>query len=216
VQPESVQPEEITAIVLCGGSGSRLGGVDKPTLRVGDRRLGGVDEPTVRVGGRRLVEYVIAALAPQVAGFVLSCGRDAAPYADLGHITVTDLRPGDGPLGGIVSALGAVETDWILTHPGDAPFAHASLVSRLAPAALAVEIAVPLTGVQRQNLVLLLSRSKADALARFYRRGGRAVRDWLDAERAAGVDMTDIADSFFNVNTAADLAACERRLRDAC
>lgn len=194
-----MKPEEITAIVLCGGSGSRLGGVDKPL---------------VRVGGRRLVEHVIAALAPQVGSFVISCGRDPTPYADLGHRTVADHRPGDGPLGGIVSALPAVETDWILTHPGDAPFPHAALVSRLAPAALATGIAVARSGAQRQNLVLLLSRSKAEALARFYRQGGRAVKDWLVADGVEGVDMTDAADSFFNVNTAADLASLEARLPD--
>lgn len=191
--------EELTAIVLCGGSGARLGDADKPMTRI---------------GGRRLIEYVIAALSPQVGRLVISCGRDPASYEALGHTTVADLRPGDGPLGGIVSALPYVETDWILTHPGDAPFADASLVARLAPAAETNGIAVPRAGDYRQNLVLLISRQKADALARFYRHGGRAVKDWLDDHGVESVDMTDVADSFFNVNTAADLAACERRLSD--
>ena len=192
-------PEEITAIVLCGGSGARLGDVDKPMTRI---------------KGRPLVEYVIAALTPQVDRLVISCGRDALPYESLGYPTVTDLRPGDGPLGGIVSALPWVDTDWILTYPGDAPFANASLVTRLAPVAVAHGIAVPRAGDHRQNLMLLMSRQKADSLARFYRQGGRAAKDWLDDQGVASVDMTDVADSFFNVNTAADLAACERRLAD--
>ncbi|MEA2025451.1 MAG: molybdenum cofactor guanylyltransferase [Chloroflexota bacterium] len=192
-----MEPEEITAIVLCGGSGARLGDADKPMTRI---------------KGRRLVEYVIAALTPQVDRFVISCGRDRASYETLGHPTVADVRPGDGPLGGIVSALPCVETDWILTHPGDAPFADASLVARLAPAAVANGIAVPRAGDYRQNLVLLISRSKVESLARFYRDGGRAVRHWLDDQGVESVDMTDVADSFFNINTAADLATCERRL----
>ncbi len=190
-------PEEITAVVLCGGSGARLGDTDKPMTRI---------------KGRRLVEYVIAALTPQVGRLVVSCGRDRASYETLGYTTVADRRPGDGPLGGIVSALPYIETDWILTHPGDAPFADASLVARLAPAAVANGIAVPRAGDYRQNLVLLISRQKAESLAQFYRDGGRAVRHWLDDHGVESVDMTDIADSFFNVNTAADLAACERRL----
>ena len=192
-------PEEITGVVLCGGSGARLGDADKPMTNI---------------RGRRLIDYVTAALTPQVARLVISCGHDPAPYEALGYPTVADLRPGDGPLGGIVSVLPHIETDWILTHPGDAPFADASLVARLAPAAQANGIVVPRAGDYRQNLVLLMSRPKAEALARFYGDGGRAVKDWLDDHEVESVDMTDVADSFFNVNTAADLAACERRLSD--
>ncbi len=192
-----MRSDDITAIVLCGGSGTRLGGVDKPTAPI---------------EGHPLVEYVIARLTPQVGGVVISCGRDAAPYEALGYTTVADVRPGDGPLGGFSSALPFVQTDWILAHPGDAPFADTSLVERLAPAAEADGVAVPRAGGYRQNLVLLISRQKAAALARFYEGGGRAVKDWLDGERVESVDMTDVADSFFNVNTAADLAEAARRL----
>ncbi len=194
-----MRTDEISAIVLCGGSGARLGGIDKPMARI---------------GGRRLIDWVIAALTPQVGRIVISCGRDAGPYETLGYPTVADDRPGDGPLGGIVSALPHVQTDWILTHPGDAPFVDTSLVARLTPEALVNGIAVPRAGAQRQNLVLLMSRPMAAALARFYCGGGRAVKDWLDDQGVVSVDMSDVADSFFNVNTPADLEACERRLSE--
>ncbi len=192
-----MQAQDITAVVLCGGSGTRLGGTQKPLTQVGDRSL---------------VEHVIAALTPQVGGFVLSCGRDATPYQALGYLAIADARPGDGPLGGIVSAFPEVETDWILTHPADVPFPDASLVVRLSAAAEANGVAVPRAGGYRQNLVLLLSRARADEVARFYREGGRAVKDWLDAEMIESLDLTGVADSFFNVNTAADLAIAEERL----
>ncbi len=102
---------------------------------------------------------------------MISCGRDAAPYRGLGHTTIADLRPGEGPLGGLVSAFPSVGTDWILTHPGDAPFADASLVGRLTPAAEATGVAVPRAGDHRQNLILLMSRATARDLAWFYREG---------------------------------------------
>jgi molybdopterin-guanine dinucleotide biosynthesis protein A len=192
-----VHPAEITAVILCGGSGTRLGGVEKPLLRV---------------GGRPLVEHVVDALAPQVGPVVIGCGRDRAPYEALGLTVVSDVRPGDGPLGGIASVLPSVATEWVLTYPGDAPFADASLVARLTPAAEASGIAVPRAGGHRQNLTLLMSRSRAQGLAAFYETGGRAVKAWLDAQGVESVDMTDVADSFLNVNTAADLAVCELRL----
>ena len=98
------------------------------------------------------------------------------------------------------------------THPGDAPFPHPSLVARLAPAADAAGIAVPRTGRSRQNLTLLISRARAAELARFYEQGGRALKHWLDAAGEDGVDMSDVAESFFNINTAADVASATRRL----
>lgn len=195
-----VRAEDITAIVLCGGSGARLGGIDKPLLRVGDHRL---------------IDHVVGALRRQVGGLVISCGPDVAPYRALGYPTVVDEVAGDGPLGGIVSSLPLVLSDWILTYPGDSPFADPGLVARLAPAAEASGIAVPQAEGHRQNLTLLLSRPRALALAGFHAAGGRAVRTWLDREQTTSVDMSDVADSFFNVNTPADVEACERRLREA-
>lgn len=189
--------EDVTAIVLCGGAGSRLGAPDK-TL--------------VPVRGRPLVSYTIDGLAPQVGRVVLSCGRDPAPYADLGCDVVADEQPGDGPLGGVASALSAIESEWVLIHPGDTPCPDRGLVARLGPTADARGGAVPQTGTQRQHLVLLLSRAMADELVGYYASGGRAVRLWLDEYAVESVDMSDVADSFFNVNTPADLAACEKRL----
>lgn len=188
--------EDITAIVLCGGSAVRLDAVDK-TL--------------VAVQGRPLVTYALAGLSAQVGQIVLACGRDPEPYASLGYPVVADAHAGEGPLGGLVSALGSVESDWILVHPGDTPFPDPGLVARLGPTADQRGLAVPRTGSQRQQLVLLMSRAMADQLAVFYASGGRAVRLWLDEVEAESVDMSDIAESFFNVNTPDDLATAERR-----
>ncbi len=193
-----MRPGDLTAVVLCGGAGSRLGVADK-TLLV--------------VRGRPLISYALDGLAPQVGELVLACGRDPAPYAALGYRVVTDASPGEGPLGGLAAALREISAEWILVYPGDAPFPHPALVQRLGPTAQATGVAVPRTGSQRQHLVLLLARPRAEDLLRFHETGGRAVREWLDEVGVEGVDMSDAADSFLNVNTPADLATCEERLR---
>ncbi|MGD8684322.1 MAG: molybdenum cofactor guanylyltransferase MobA [Chloroflexota bacterium] len=195
-----MEREAVTAIVLCGGSG---------------RRLGRLDKTMAPLRGRPLVEHTLEALAPQVGRLIISCGRDCERYELLGYATAADERTGEGPLGGIVSALPLVQTEWLLTYPGDAPFADPSLVRRLAPAAEHDGLAVPRAGDDRQHLVMLLSRGKTGELERFYRAGGRAARVWLDQQGVASVDMSDSADSFFNVNTPADLALAERRLTGA-
>lgn len=191
-----MRPEDVTAIVLCGGSGARLGSGDKTLLPV---------------AGRPLVSYTVEGLARQVGRIVLSCGRDPAPYRSLGLEVVADQRPGEGPLGGVVSALPLVDSDWILVHPGDSPFPSPELVARLGPPAEAHGIAAPRTRDQRQHLVLLLSRAMAAELRDWYDDGGRAIRRWLDERGASGVDMDDVADSFLNVNTPTDLALARER-----
>ena len=192
-----MRTQDVTAVVLCGGAGTRLGSADK-TL--------------VTLGGQPLVSHTVAALTPQVGRLIVSCGRDPRPYGSLGYEVVADAHPGEGPLGGIVSALAVVASDWILVHPGDTPFPDHALVARLGPLADVRGLAVPQTGDQRQHLVLLLSRAMAHQLAAFYEAGGRAVREWLDEVEARTVDMSDVADSFFNLNRPTDLDEAERRL----
>ena len=93
------------------------------------------------------------------------------------------------------------------TCPADAPWTAPNLVERLTMDAEAQGAAVAHDGQQRQNLTLLLRRDAADSLARFYHAGGRAIHRWLDAEDIEHTDLSEIADSFININTPGELAA---------
>lgn len=185
----------VTAIVLCGGQGRRMAAVDKPLLRLGEHTL---------------VGHVIERLRPQVDRFVLSCGRSAAEYEQFGHPVVLDEHPGEGPLGGIVSALPDAAASWVLTTPADTPFLPPNLVDALAPACRREGAVVAMAGGRRQNLTLLLDQSAAESLCAFFARGGRAVHRWLQANAVPAVAFP--ADGFLNVNTPADLEAARSRL----
>ena len=185
-------PEQVTGIIFCGGRGRRLGGVEKPLIRIGDKPL---------------VAYAVDRLRPQVGRIILSVGADAQGYEQLGCDLVPDATPDQGPLGGLVSALDSVTTDWVQTCPADAPWTAPNLVERLTMDAEAQGAAVAHDGQQRQNLTLLLRRDAADSLARFYHAGGRAIHRWLDAEDIEHTDLSEIADSFININTPGELAA---------
>lgn len=179
----------ITAIVLCGGRATRLGGIEKPLADL---------------GGKPLIAHVIARLEPMVDDFVLSVGRDADHYEQFGYPVVADDDPGQGPLAGIVSALAVAHTPWILTTPADTPFLPSNLVAALAPACARHGAAVVSAGGHRQNLSMLLDQPQAAALAEFYRSGGRAVHRWLVANDVDEVEFPK--DGFFNINTPEDLA----------
>ena len=179
----------ITAIVLCGGRATRLGGADKPLLAVGDKALLG---------------HVIDRVRPQVDALLLSCAKATAAYEVFGHPVVEDRDAGQGPLGGFVSALPQVRSPWVLTTPADTPFLPANLVASLAKVCRRTGTAVVTAGGHRQNLAMLLDAEHAQSLAAFYEDGGRAIHRWLVANATTEVDFP--ADQFLNVNTAEDLS----------
>ena len=192
-----MKPEEVTAIVLCGGRGRRLGGVEKPLVRIGERRL---------------VEFVIDSLRPQVSRIVLSlgAGQDAKAYQSFGCDIFVDAEADQGPLGGLVSCFAGAPGEWFLSCPGDAPWTAPDLVQALSGDALARGAAVAHDGERRQNLTLLVSRERAGSLTKFYAGGGRAVHRWLDANAIPATDLSGMAASFVNINTPADLEKFRR------
>ena len=184
----------ITAIVLCGGRATRLGGADKPLMAVGDKALLG---------------HVIDRVRPQVDALLLSCAEATPAYEAFGHPVVEDRDARQGPLGGFVSALPQVRTPWVLTTPADTPFLPDNLVASLAKACRRTGAAVATAGGHRQNLAMLLDAEHAQSLAAFYEDGGRAIHRWLVANAATEVDFP--ADPFLNVNTAEDLSRAVAR-----
>lgn len=191
--------EDVTGIVFCGGSG---------------RRLGGVEKPLIEVAGRPLLAWVLERLGKQVATVVLS-GADGFAYARFGYEMVPDRAPGEGPLSGLATAVEVTTTDWIFTCPGDTPYLAENLVELLAPDAERAGVAVPHDGNRRQNLFLLMRRDRAESLVRFFEQGGRAVHRWLDQNGIGVTDLSAIAGSFFNVNTPDDLEAWRQRAMDS-
>ena len=185
----STERPAITAVVLCGGRATRLGGVEKT-----------LTDPR----GKTLLSHVIARLEPMVDDFVLSVARDAEHYEPFGYPVVADDDPGQGPLAGIVSAVAAVRTPWILTTPADTPFLPSNLVAALAPACARRGAAVVSAGGRPPKPSMLPPPPLAASLAEFYRSGGRAVHRWLVAN---GVDEVEFPQGgFFNINTPLDLA----------
>lgn len=177
-----------TAIILCGGHGTRMGGVAKPL---------------VELASKPLVAHVIDRLRPQVDAMLLSCAQGATGYAPFGLPVIEDEDDAQGPLGGFASALPRVQTPWVLTTPADTPFIPTDLVGALAPTCESQGAAVVTAGGHRQNLAMLLDDRHTQSLAAFYRGGGRAIHRWLVANSVAEVELP--AAGFLNVNTRHDL-----------
>lgn len=175
-------------VILAGGRGRRVGGVDKGLLEW---------------RGRALVAQVAARLRPQAEALWVVANRNAEAYAAHADRVLADARPGfHGPLEGLATALAACDREWLLCAPVDVPGLPADLGDRLHGAAVAhgAELAVAHDGRRRQVLCLLarpvLALSARAALAR----GDAAVHSWQDACGVVEVDFSDQADAFANLN----------------
>ena len=173
-----MKAEDVTGVVFCGGTG---------------RRLGGVEKPLIEVAGRPLLAWVLERLRKQVGTVVLSGANDPA-YARFGCEMVPDRAPGEGPLSGFATAVEAATTDWIFTCPGDSPYLAENLIELLAQDARRVGVAVPHDGKRRQNLFLLMRRDRAESLVGFFDQGGRAAHRWLDENGIGATDLYAIAE----------------------
>ncbi len=186
----------ITGVILAGGLGRRMGGVDKGL------------QP---LAGRPLAAHVAERLGPQVDELLINANQNAETYATLGHPVIVDRIAGfAGPLAGLHAALGAARHPLVATAPCDSPFLPADLVARLA-AALADghhDIAIARSAERIHPVFCLCRRSLEAPLAAFLTAGHRRFSQWLDEQRAVEVTFPDEA-AFANINSADELARFE-------
>jgi molybdopterin-guanine dinucleotide biosynthesis protein A len=190
-----ISRDAITGLVLAGGQG---------------RRMGGVDKGLVEFDGRPMVAHVIARLAPQVATLVINANQNAERYAAFGHPVVADAVGGfAGPLAGLHAGLTVARTSHVVTVPCDSPFLPDDLAARLAAAMSAddAQLAVARTGDQPHPVFALVAVGVLPHLARFLENGGRKIDAWYATLRVSEVAFDDEAAAFRNINTREELAA---------
>ncbi|QEL54652.1 molybdenum cofactor guanylyltransferase MobA [Chromobacterium paludis] len=192
----------LTALLLAGGQGTRMGGADKGW---------------VELDGIALAERTAARLRPQADALLISANRNLERYAALGQV-VTDAPgyAGCGPLAGLEAGLAACPTEWLITAPCDLPLLPDNLAARLmAPLRLGeAQISVAHCAGQPQPVCMALSRALLPSLRAYLAGGGRRVREWQAANSALAVAFDDAPLAFRNLNSPEDLARLEREWKD--
>jgi molybdopterin-guanine dinucleotide biosynthesis protein A len=211
--PPAIAAAEITGLVLAGGRGARMGGVDKG-LQAFD--------------GRPLALHALTRLGPQVGRIMVNANHNLASYASFGVPLWPDgLADHPGPLAGFLTGLAHCETPWLLTVPCDTPLFPLDLARRLAEALAAGDAEIAMAEapeaaaeagappvLRPQPVFCLLRRTLHDSLARFMQEGGRRVDRWTAQHRTVRVPFDrpgDAPDAFCNANTLAELHALEAR-----
>ena len=221
----SIGADDITGIVLAGGRGSRMGGVDK-----------GLQNHR----GLPLALHALLRLQPQVGATMLNANRNLGAYEAMGvPVWPDDHADFAGPLAGMLVGLAHCDTPWLVTVPCDTPNFPADLVERLAAAADAegADIAMAATRepaqaagtntgttagssadanaeananahgqtvVQVQPVFCLLSATLLESLGDYLTSGQRKIDRWTAQHRLATVVFDDTA-AFYNANTLEEL-----------
>jgi molybdopterin-guanine dinucleotide biosynthesis protein A len=187
---------DITGVILAGGQGRRLGGIDK-----------GLQD----LQGRPMVQWVLERLMPQVGSVLINANRNLPRYAGFDCPVLPDRIPDfAGPLAGLHAALAQAATPLIATVPCDSPFLPADLVQRLhnALAADNAELAVARAGGRVHRAFCLARCELLPKLDAFLAAGERRVGLWHASLHVVEVDFDDEVDAFTNINTPEQLAGC--------
>jgi molybdenum cofactor guanylyltransferase len=205
-----ITAEDITGLVLAGGRGSRMGGVDKGLQAF---------------NGTALALHALLRLGPQVGQTMVNANRNLAAYESFGAPVWPDgLADYAGPLAGFLVGLERCETPWLLTVPCDTPLFPLDLASRMAEALEREDAEIAMASgaepqedgsvqMRTQPVFCLLRADLLESLVRFTQGGGRKIDAWTATHKTVRVPFDRPGDdprAFYNANTLAELHALEQ------
>ncbi|RYF17173.1 MAG: molybdenum cofactor guanylyltransferase MobA [Comamonadaceae bacterium] len=209
-----IDKDDITGLILAGGRGSRMGGVDKGLQNF---------------RGMPLALHTLMRLGPQVGTVMVNANRNLSAYESFGAEVWPDvISDYAGPLAGFLTGLERCETEYLVTVPCDTPLFPPDLVARLAEALEreGAEIAMAAareedpgsesgagSQVRTQPVFSLMKRDVMESLVKFTQSGGRKIDAWTGEHKTVVVPFDregDERSAFFNANTLEELHRLEQ------
>jgi molybdopterin-guanine dinucleotide biosynthesis protein A len=198
----------ITGLILAGGRGTRMGGIDK-----GLQNFRGLP-----LALQALMRLQLQSLPPQEV--LINANRNLSAYESLGvQVWPDSLSDYAGPLAGFLTGLERCETPLLLTVPCDTPLFPLDLAERLHQALLAQDADLAMAAapeadgtVRPQPVFCLLKVDLLESLVAFTQAGGRKIDAWTAQHRCALVPFDQPGDSpqaFANANTLQELQQLE-------
>ena len=198
----------ITGLILAGGRGSRMGGVDK-----GLQNFRGLP-----LALQTLMRLQLQSLPLQEV--LINANRNLSAYEALGAPVWPDSIDGfAGPLAGFLTGLERCETPLLMTVPCDTPLFPLDLVQRLYEAMNAQDADMAMAAapeadgaVRPQPVFCLLKIDLLESLVKFTQTGGRKIDAWTGQHRCVIVPFDqpgDSAHAFANANTLTELQQLE-------
>ena len=206
-----INPTDITGLILAGGRGSRMGGVDKGLQNFNGMPLALHTLTRLQMGGG-------------VGSIMLNANRNLAAYESFGVSVWPDvLADYAGPLAGFLTGLERCETPYLVTVPCDTPLLPLDLVPRLAQALEDQDADIAMVGapewgkdgqmtLRAQPVFCLMRVDLMESLVEFTQAGGRKIDAWTALHKTVLVPFDlpgDDPKAFCNANTLAELHELE-------
>jgi molybdopterin-guanine dinucleotide biosynthesis protein A len=200
----------MTGLILAGGRGARMGGIDKGLQNF---------------NGTPLTLHTLMLLQMQesepLSESMVVANRNLSAYESFGVQVWPDSTDGfAGPLAGFLTGLERCETDLLLTVPCDSPLFPLNLAQRLLDTLVSEEADIAVAAareedgsVRAQPVFCLMRVNLLESLVKFMQSGGRKIDAWSALHKTVLVPF-DTADvdprAFFNANTLEELHRLEQ------
>lgn len=196
--------DNISAVILAGGAGSRFKGTIKPNLVIGDSTIFSRILLTLK---DIFAEIIVVTNTPE-------------EFQQYRNIKITgDLFKKAGPLGGIHAGMKASGKDAVFVFAGDMPFLNKKLIIKQIEAYISnkTEVLVPRIKKNTEPLHSIYSNALLMKLEEYLLAGrSPAVRDFLELADVAYLDLEETAEarnSFMNINSPSDISYAEELLK---
>ena len=204
-----IATQDITGLILAGGRGSRMGGVDKGLQNF---------------NGMPLALHTLMRLQLQVGRVMINANRNLSAYESFGAEVWPDvLADYAGPLAGFLTGLERCETPYLVSVPCDTPRFPLDLVERLAAALEREDAEIAMAAgpetdeqgqvkVRTQPVFCLLRVELLESLVKFTQGSGRKIDAWTAQHKTVVVPFDQPGDdplAFSNANTLAELKQLE-------
>jgi molybdopterin-guanine dinucleotide biosynthesis protein A len=192
--------QRVTAVILAGGQGQRMGGQDKGWVVFRDKPM---------------IQHVIEQVQPQVDNIIINANRSHERYQMLGFQVIEDGVDGfHGPLMGMLTGLKHTASDWVLFVPCDTPMLPENLAEKLYQAAIdnGADVAVAHDGERLQPVIALLHKSLLPSLEIWLEEGKRKIDRWFMQHKMVVVPFDQGQEVFMNLNTPNELRQHESSL----
>ena len=188
----NILQSEISSVILAGGQGLRMDGVDKGLIEF---------------RGLPLVAHVASVIESKVDKIYISANRSFDSYASYGEVISDDLLGFQGPLAGISKALKICSTKYLLVLPCDSPLVDSKLIDDLIIRMKQkdADICVAHDGSIMHATFALMKSNLGKSLEHFLNDGGRKMALWYRQQNLERVDVSDRLVILTNLNKPEDL-----------
>ena len=195
----SISLDDISGVILAGGMGRRMGGIDKGLRNFKQAPL---------------ALHALMRLSSQVGNVMINANRNIGVYEGFGVHVVCDVQADyAGPLAGMQSALNETTVPFLVTVPCDVPLFPLDLVKKLSEPFendVGLMLTVAATNGRSHPVFCMMRSELLPSMEEFLRKGGRKIDAWYADIPHQAVEFSDET-AFHNVNTLDELKELEKK-----